>query len=103
MFLRIIVPAPSVPLLVFVFHRLYLYPVAKFQGPKLAALTRYYTAWCDVVKSGTFLRHVNVLHDIYGDVIRIGPNEVCPILCQSSHPLNIFIVHSYIPKSKSVW
>jgi hypothetical protein len=63
-------------ILTFVVHRLYLHPLARFPGPKLAALTRYYTAWFDVVKTGTYLRHANTLHDIYGDVIRIGPNEV---------------------------
>lgn len=57
-------------------YRLYFHPLAKYPGPKLAAITRWYTAWFDVVKAGTLLRHTNYLHEIYGDVIRIGPNEV---------------------------
>jgi hypothetical protein len=69
--------------LVFLVHRLYFHPLAKFPGPKLAALTRWYCAWFDVVEGGTLLEHTSSLHEIYGDVIRIGPNEVC-------HPLPYF-------------
>jgi hypothetical protein len=64
------------PIVVFIIHRLYLHPLAKYPGPKLAALTRWYSAWFDVVEGGALLEHTNALHEIYGDVIRIGPNEV---------------------------
>ena len=57
-------------------RQLYFHPLSQFPGPKLAALTRWYTAWYDIVKPGTLLKHINSLHEIYGDVIRIGPNEV---------------------------
>jgi hypothetical protein len=49
-----------------VVYRLYLSPLAKFPGPKLAAATRWYEFYYEVVKRGKFQFHINDLHKKYG-------------------------------------
>jgi hypothetical protein len=46
--------------------RLYLSPLSKLPGPKLAALTLWYEFYYDVVKQGMFLWEIERLHKIYG-------------------------------------
>jgi hypothetical protein len=48
------------------FYRLYLSPIAKFPGPKLAALTLWYEFYHDVVRGGQYVFKINELHDQYG-------------------------------------
>lgn len=47
-------------------YRLYLSPIAKFPGPKLAALTLWYEFYHDVVRGGQYCFKINELHDQYG-------------------------------------
>lgn len=47
-------------------YRLFLHPLAKFPGPKLAALTRYYEAYYDVVQNGQYTFKIAELHREYG-------------------------------------
>jgi hypothetical protein len=49
------------------FYRLYLSPIAKFPGPKLAALSKWYEFYYEVVKPGQFSAHIRELHKIYGE------------------------------------
>lgn len=37
-----------------------------FPGPKLAALTRLYTAYYDLIKGGAMVDHLGELHQRYG-------------------------------------
>jgi cytochrome P450 len=63
--------------LVLVVYRLYLSPVAHIPGPKLAALTHLYEGYYDVFgHQGRFLWKCKELHDRYGPIVRIGPEEV---------------------------
>jgi hypothetical protein len=49
-----------------VLQRLYLSPIAKFPGPKLAAATWWYEFYHDVVRGGQYVFKINELHDQYG-------------------------------------
>lgn len=48
-------------------HRLYLCPIAKFPGPKLAALTLWYEFYHDVVRGGQYVFKIDELHEQYGE------------------------------------
>jgi hypothetical protein len=47
-------------------YRLYFSPIARFPGPKLAALTQWYEIYWNVYKTGQFTFHLQDLHDRYG-------------------------------------
>lgn len=47
-------------------YRLYLSPISKFPGPKLAALTLWYEFYYDVVNTGTYMAEIKKMHDKYG-------------------------------------
>lgn len=53
-------------------YRLFLHPLARVPGPKLAALTR---RW-QLSKISSHKQFLQELHDRYGPVVRIGPNQV---------------------------
>lgn len=61
-------------------YRLYFSPLAKFPGPKLAALTQWYETYYEIIKGkgGHFTFQIKKLHEQYG---MIGPLSFCP----SSH------------------
>lgn len=48
------------------FYRLYLSPIAKFPGPKLAALTLWYEFYHDVIRGGQYVFKIDELHEQYG-------------------------------------
>jgi hypothetical protein len=51
-------------------HRLFFSAVAKFPGPKLAALTFKYEFYFDVVKGGQYTFEIGRMHERYGQSIR---------------------------------
>ncbi|KUJ23224.1 cytochrome P450 [Mollisia scopiformis] len=57
-------------------YRLYLHPLSKFPGPKLAALTLWYEIYYDVYLDGQYQFHIKELHKTYGPIIRINPFEL---------------------------
>ncbi|THC93438.1 hypothetical protein EYZ11_007097 [Aspergillus tanneri] len=60
-----------------VFYRLFLSPLAKFPGPRLAAATGLYEAYFQLVKGGVFTWEIDRLHGEYNSpIIRIKPDEL---------------------------
>lgn len=49
-----------------VFYRLFLHPLARYPGPRLAAISRWYEAYYDVVLNGKYTKKIAELHKIYG-------------------------------------
>ncbi|OXV07109.1 hypothetical protein Egran_05126 [Elaphomyces granulatus] len=57
-------------------YNLYLHPLSKFPGPKLAAIGSFYEFYYDVIKDGTFLWKTEEMHRKYGPIIRVNANEL---------------------------
>lgn len=50
------------------FYRLFLHPLARFPGPRLAAISRWYEGYYDVVLGGKYTSKIAELHKTYGRV-----------------------------------
>ncbi|KAE9568049.1 hypothetical protein CGMCC3_g15848 [Colletotrichum fructicola] len=57
-------------------YRITCHPLAAIPGPKLAAATFWYEIWFDVVRWGRYTHEIKRMHELYGPVIRINPDEV---------------------------
>ncbi|KAI0849536.1 trichodiene oxygenase [Daldinia vernicosa] len=71
--------ASAVPIVFFLikcFYNLYLHPLSRFPGPKLAAIGSYYEFWFDVIKDGQYLWEIARMHEIYGPIVRISANQL---------------------------
>ena len=47
-------------------YRLYLSPLARYPGPKLAALSNWYEFYYDVILQGRYTFKIKELHEKYG-------------------------------------
>ncbi|KAI9147157.1 Fusicoccadiene C-8 hydroxylase [Paramyrothecium foliicola] len=62
--------------IVLIIYRLRFSPVARFPGPKLAAITSWYKFYYDWCLGGKFVFHLEQLHKKYGPIVRINPWEL---------------------------
>ena len=60
-----------VGLIVLAVYRSFLHPLARFPGPKLAALTRGYEAYYDVWRGGKYIFKIEELHQEHGRPVSI--------------------------------
>lgn len=47
-------------------YRLFFHPLAKFPGPRLAAVTTFYEGYYEIICNGQYGRKISQLHDKYG-------------------------------------
>ncbi|KAK0185463.1 cytochrome P450 [Armillaria mellea] len=59
-----------------ILSRLVFHPLRVFPGPKIAALSSWYVAYWESIRDGMLVKHLEQLHQIYGPVVRIAPNEL---------------------------
>ncbi|KAJ5884198.1 benzoate 4-monooxygenase cytochrome P450 [Penicillium tannophilum] len=57
-------------------YRIYFHPLAHIPGPPLTKVTYLYEWYYDLYRGGQFTFQLRALHDKYGPVIRINPDEV---------------------------
>ncbi|KAF2650213.1 cytochrome P450 [Lophiostoma macrostomum CBS 122681] len=57
-------------------QHLFLSPISKFPGPKLAAATYWYEFYYDIILGGKYIWKVKEFHEKYGPVVRINPHEL---------------------------
>ncbi|KIP07977.1 hypothetical protein PHLGIDRAFT_105021 [Phlebiopsis gigantea 11061_1 CR5-6] len=57
-------------------YNLYFHPLAKFPGPKWAAVTGWWKTYVEVYKGESIIDKLFELHKIYGPIVRITPNEL---------------------------
>jgi hypothetical protein len=64
-------------LLARIVYRLYCHPLCRFPGPSIAAATTWYEGYYEVVGyKGQYSKQISKLHDIYGPIVRVTPNEL---------------------------
>jgi hypothetical protein len=62
-----------------IFYRIFLHPLAHFPGPRLAAITRWYEAYFDVVENGQYTFKIAKLHKTYGTWTTASVHQSCPL------------------------
>lgn len=72
-------------------YRLHLSPIAKFPGPKLAALTFWYEFYHDVIRPGKYTWEIIKMHEQYG---KIYPITLIDLACRFSSWRRILKVQS---------
>jgi len=62
--------------LIWVIYNFFFHPLARFPGPRGAACTRWWLAYMELVRGISLATLRAELHEKYGDIIRIAPDEL---------------------------
>ncbi|KAJ9663462.1 hypothetical protein H2201_005670 [Coniosporium apollinis] len=57
-------------------YNIFFHPLARFPGPRAAAATKLWKAYIECIKQESFCHKLEKLHAQYGDVVRVGPDEL---------------------------
>ncbi|KAF7164597.1 hypothetical protein CNMCM5623_009054 [Aspergillus felis] len=57
-------------------YNLYFHPLRYIPGSRLAAMTSWFEFYYDVWGSGIYLLKIKEMHETYGPIIRVNPNEI---------------------------
>ncbi|KAI0485715.1 cytochrome P450 CYP682H1 [Xylaria cf. heliscus] len=57
-------------------YRLFLSPLSSIPGPKIAAISYLYESYYEIVLGGQYFKRVAQMHQEYGPIVRVTPNEV---------------------------
>lgn len=60
-------------------YRITFHPLTAFPGPKLAALSYKYEFYFDGILGGKYTDEISRMHEKYGPIVRINPDEVSSI------------------------
>lgn len=72
-----------------VFYRLFLHPLARFPGPRLAAVSRWYEAYYDLIRGGQYTPKIAELHKQYGKGFSVLRAHFGPQTLQRHHILDV--------------
>lgn len=53
-----------------------LHPLSHIPGPRLAAATYFPEFYWDVIKFGRYTSQIKAMHEAYGPIVRISPDEI---------------------------
>ncbi|KAK2616577.1 hypothetical protein QQS21_000400 [Conoideocrella luteorostrata] len=56
--------------------RLFFHPLVRYPGPRIAALTVWYEFYYDAIQRGRYTFEIKRMHEQYGPIVRISPNEL---------------------------
>ncbi|KAF8866637.1 cytochrome P450 [Acephala macrosclerotiorum] len=59
-----------------IIQRVFFHPLSRVPGPMICATSRAYEFWWDSIHHGRLWSRMPALHEKYGPIIRLGPNEV---------------------------
>ncbi|KUJ14947.1 cytochrome P450 [Mollisia scopiformis] len=57
-------------------YNVFLHPLSRFPGPRAAAATSWWKTYVEVVRQESMVHVLVGLHKVYGDIVRVGPNEL---------------------------
>jgi len=83
--------------LTLVIYRLCFHPLARYPGPKLAAISWWYEFYYDGILYGKYTFKIQELHKKYGPIIRVTPDE---LHCNDPEFLDTLYPNGSIPRDK---